>query len=149
MAVGTNPGGVAVNPAGTRAYVANNNSNNVSVIDTATNTVVATVAVGVYPYGVAVADVTSTSTSTVAPTCTVTALIAGPPKQQQVTVTDTGSGLRTIGNIAVTNGTVAVDPFTVGTTSGVHVTATKSDQTKPTSWSFDATDVAGNKRHCA
>src|SRR5436190_1852037 len=37
-----------------RAYVANLNSNNVSVIDTATNTVVATVAVGSFPFGVAV-----------------------------------------------------------------------------------------------
>ena len=36
------------------AYVTNNNSNNVSVIDTATNTVVATVAVGTQPFGVAV-----------------------------------------------------------------------------------------------
>jgi type VI secretion system secreted protein VgrG len=38
--------GVAVNPAGTRAYVANFGSNNVSVIDTATNTVTGTVAAG-------------------------------------------------------------------------------------------------------
>ncbi len=58
VAVGTNPQGVAVNPAGTRAYVANFDSNSVSVIDTATNTVVATVAVGIGPIGVAVADVT-------------------------------------------------------------------------------------------
>jgi YVTN family beta-propeller protein len=54
VAVGAFPGGVAVNPAGTRAYVANQNSNNVSVIDTASNTVVATVVVGTAPFGVAV-----------------------------------------------------------------------------------------------
>ena len=36
------------------AYITNQGSNNVSVIDTATNTVVATVAVGTGPYGVAV-----------------------------------------------------------------------------------------------
>ncbi|MFN2607087.1 MAG: beta-propeller fold lactonase family protein [Acidimicrobiales bacterium] len=41
----------AVSP---RAYVANANSNTVSVIDTATNTVVATVAVGSFPIAVAV-----------------------------------------------------------------------------------------------
>ncbi|MFO1414222.1 MAG: YncE family protein [Burkholderiales bacterium] len=50
--------GVAVNAAGTRAYVTNvesgNPSGSVSVIDTATNTVVATIAVGLTPYGVAV-----------------------------------------------------------------------------------------------
>jgi len=36
------------------AYISNYNSNNVSVIDTATNTVAATVAVGANPFGVAV-----------------------------------------------------------------------------------------------
>jgi YVTN family beta-propeller protein len=41
---------VAVNPAGTRVYVANSSpSGTVSVIDTATNTVVATVPVGEFP----------------------------------------------------------------------------------------------------
>ena len=49
VAVGSNPSGVAVNPAGTRVYVANQSSNNVSVIDTATDTVTATVAVGALP----------------------------------------------------------------------------------------------------
>lgn len=43
-----------MNPAGTRAYVANENSANVSVIDTTTNSVVATVAVGGNPAGVGV-----------------------------------------------------------------------------------------------
>jgi len=36
------------------AYITNQNSNNVSVIDTATNTVIATINVGAAPYGVAV-----------------------------------------------------------------------------------------------
>jgi YVTN family beta-propeller protein len=45
---------VAVNPTGTRAYVTNFNSSTVSVIDTATNAVVATVPVGNQPVGVAV-----------------------------------------------------------------------------------------------
>jgi YVTN family beta-propeller protein len=36
VAVGANPVGVAVHPAGTRVYVANHSSNTVSVIDTAT-----------------------------------------------------------------------------------------------------------------
>ena len=49
--------GVAVNPTGTHVYVANTDrpsSNTVSVIDTATNAVVATVPVGTDPFGVAV-----------------------------------------------------------------------------------------------
>ena len=44
--VGTAPFGVAVNPDGTKVYVANYGSDTVSVIDTATNTVTATVPVG-------------------------------------------------------------------------------------------------------
>ncbi|MBI3329252.1 MAG: YncE family protein [Nitrospinae bacterium] len=53
VAVGAEPGGVAVHPAGTRVYVKNEGSHSVSVIDTATHTVVATVPVG-SPGGVAV-----------------------------------------------------------------------------------------------
>ena len=45
---------MAVNAAGTRAYVANKASGDVSVIDTATNTVVATVPTGGGAHGVAV-----------------------------------------------------------------------------------------------
>src|SRR5207244_5073950 len=52
---------VAITPDGNRAYVANGGSNaltdpgiTVSVIDTASDTVVATVAVGSVPYGVAI-----------------------------------------------------------------------------------------------
>jgi YVTN family beta-propeller protein len=52
--VGISPSGVAVNPTGTKAYVANYNSNNVSIIDTSTNKVIDTVEVGERPVGVAV-----------------------------------------------------------------------------------------------
>jgi YVTN family beta-propeller protein len=52
--VGTSPVGVAVSPNGATAYVTNQNSNTVSVINTATNTVSATVTVGSGPEGVAV-----------------------------------------------------------------------------------------------
>ncbi len=52
--VGEVPNGVAFNPSGTRAYVANALDDTVSVINTATNTVIATVPVGDNPRGVAV-----------------------------------------------------------------------------------------------
>jgi YVTN family beta-propeller protein len=60
ITVGSIPVAVAVTPDGKRAYVTNNSSANVSVIDTnpndiAYNTVVATVAAGVNPIAVAVA----------------------------------------------------------------------------------------------
>src|SRR5207244_4394958 len=53
-AVGNVRYGIAITPDGTRAYVTNFTSNNVSVIDTSTNTVVATATVGSAPYGVAI-----------------------------------------------------------------------------------------------
>lgn len=46
---GTSPFAVAVNPATNRIYVANINSNNVTVIDGATDTVAATILVGAAP----------------------------------------------------------------------------------------------------
>ncbi len=52
--VGTRPGLVAGDAAGTRVYVANNGNDTLSVIDTASNSVVATVPVGESPFGVAV-----------------------------------------------------------------------------------------------
>ena len=51
--------GASAAPAQTRAYVTNNGDNTVSVIDTATNTVVATVAVGASPSGI---DITPNDT---------------------------------------------------------------------------------------
>ena len=54
ITVGNRPLEVAVSPDGSRAYVANQSSGNVSVIDTAADSVVATIAVGLNPYGVAV-----------------------------------------------------------------------------------------------
>ena len=54
VTVGTNPWGVAITPNGSYAYVTNYSSANVSVIATATNTVVATVTVGANPWGVAI-----------------------------------------------------------------------------------------------
>jgi YVTN family beta-propeller protein len=53
VAVGAWPVGVALNPAGTRAYVTNNGSNTVSVIDTA-NFATANLTVGNQPYGIAI-----------------------------------------------------------------------------------------------
>ena len=51
--VGNKPQGVAVNPTGTKVYVANQDSNTVSVIDSS-NKVTVTVKVGNMPQGVAV-----------------------------------------------------------------------------------------------
>ena len=54
VTVGNNPEGVAVTPDGKHAYVTNFGSNNVTVVRTATNTVVATIPVGAEPLAVGV-----------------------------------------------------------------------------------------------
>ena len=53
LSMGVGLGTVTVQ-AQTRAYVTNGGDNTVSVIDTATNTVVATIPVGQFPFGVAI-----------------------------------------------------------------------------------------------
>jgi YVTN family beta-propeller protein len=57
--VGTVPGYLAVNATTNRIYVSNLNSNNVSVIDGSTNTVITTVVVGNSPSGIAVNPTTN------------------------------------------------------------------------------------------
>lgn len=52
--VGDGPIGLAVTPDGSDVYVANNNDDTVSIIDTFTNTVIDTVSVGNAPWGVAI-----------------------------------------------------------------------------------------------
>ena len=81
------------------------------------------------------------------PTCKVTGLTAGPPAQQQVTVTASG-GLAEIFGVSQSNGINSVAPFSNGTTGPVLVTETKIDQTKPTVWSFYAEDESGHITYC-
>ena len=54
ITVGASPQGVAVNPAGTFAYVTNSDSNSVSKINLSNDTVVSSVTVGSSPQGVAI-----------------------------------------------------------------------------------------------
>ncbi len=59
--VGSNPIGVAIDPATHTAYAAVYSDDSVSVIDEATNTVTATVAVGSNPIGIAIDPATHTA----------------------------------------------------------------------------------------
>ncbi|HEY6888873.1 MAG TPA: choice-of-anchor Q domain-containing protein [Solirubrobacter sp.] len=97
---------------------------------------------------------------TTPPTCAVTATRRG-PDEQDVTVSDTGSGLGYDSvfseDITITNGTVAftglpplggipADPARPGNTV---VTAAKANQSLKTKWSFIARDWAGNTQACS
>jgi YVTN family beta-propeller protein len=54
ISVGIGPGAIAITPNKTEAYVANNNDNTISVINTATNAVNTTILVGSQPDGIAI-----------------------------------------------------------------------------------------------
>jgi hypothetical protein len=84
---------------------------------------------------------------TTPPSCGVTAVRRG-PDQQDVGVQDLESGLETILNLTITNGTVFTPTFARGERNTVTLTASKSDQTQKTRWSFTARDWAGNTTDC-
>ncbi|MDQ6614149.1 MAG: hypothetical protein M3083_05240 [Actinomycetota bacterium] len=83
-----------------------------------------------------------------APSCQLTAIVNGPPKQIQVTVQDTSSGLASIVVTTDINATVVVPPFTPGTSSAVVVTATKIDQTQTSQLGLQVTNKAGGVTNC-
>jgi hypothetical protein len=88
------------------------------------------------------------SGDTIPPTCALTGVVAGPPKQILITVQDTGSGL---GSVVVTensNVSVAIPPFAIGSTAPLIVTATKVNQSAGSSVALRVTDVAGNVTNC-
>jgi hypothetical protein len=78
------------------------------------------------------------------------------PRVELLGVVDAG-GLKSIDNIQSTNATVDVgnpDPSTApylhlssGQTTPAFITATSKDDSQPMTWSFDATDMAGNVTH--
>jgi len=138
VAVGTDPFGVAVNPAGAFAYVGNRGSNNVSVINIATNTVVTTIPVGPTPAGVALnpagtrvyvvnggrnSDGNSNNTVSVIDTATNSVIATVPVGSQPRGVVVNPAGTRVYvvnSNVSVsvidtaTNTVVATVPFPIG-----------------------------------
>ncbi len=85
---------------------------------------------------------------TTPPSCTLTAVIAGPPKVIQITVQDTGSGLNSVAVTTSTNAKTTVPKFTVGTTQPLVVTSTKTNQSLSSEVALKVTDVAGNVTNC-
>lgn len=101
--VGSDPGGTAIHPDGTFAYVANQLDGTVSVIETITSTVEATVSVGTLPLGITVLPngkevwVANAGTDTISvidtSTNTVTATIPGGVDPRLVAVHPDGSSV--------------------------------------------------------
>ncbi len=90
----------------------------------------------------------ATEADTTPPMCVLVATVAGPPKQIQVEVQDTDSGLSTVVATASDNASVSIPAFVPGTTSPLIVTATKVDQSKGSTVALALTDVAGNTTTC-
>jgi hypothetical protein len=83
------------------------------------------------------------------PTCRLTATRAGPPKQIDVTVQDTGSGLASVVVTVANNLTAAwAPPWAPGATFPVIYTATKINQALGAQFGLRITDVAGNVTVC-
>ena len=126
ITVGSAPTGVAFNPAGTRAYVTNQGGGTVSVIDTATNTVIGSpITVGSGPTGIVIAVnsagtfayVTNQGSGTVSVINTATNTVIGSP----ITVGSAPTGIVIAVNSA---GTFAYVTNNVGGTVSVIDTAT-------------------------
>ena len=121
--VGVDPRTVAVDDAGTRAYVANRGSGSVSVVDLAARVAVATVLVGSEPWGVVTspdgryAYVTLTGADQVAvldaTTLTVTQTIAMGDRPAGLALSDDGRILYVTHLLSNTITVLTVQPFTV------------------------------------
>lgn len=90
----------------------------------------------------------STAADITRPTCRLSQVIAGPPKQINVVVQDSGSGLASVVVTTSTNADTPVPPFTVGTNDAVSITATKINQSAGSTVALKVTDVAGNVTVC-
>ncbi|HEY2294225.1 MAG TPA: hypothetical protein VGM86_26285, partial [Thermoanaerobaculia bacterium] len=75
-------------------------------------------------------------------------VIAGPPTQLQVTVSDPQTGIQSIEVTQSDNADTPVPPFTVGTTDPVTITATKINQSQSAHVTIVVTDLAGNTVTC-
>ena len=156
--VGDRPRGIAISPDGQEAYVANAGDNTVSVINTATKTVVATIPVGDEPQGVAFAPdgatayVTNIEDNTVSvidtATRTQTTTIAVGRRPQSIAIAVTPNGPRayvpnfdddTVTVIDLTTHTSLPNPLVVG--EGPLGVVASVDGTRVYVTNFGATDT--------
>jgi hypothetical protein len=86
--------------------------------------------------------------ATTPPSCALTAIIAGPPKQLQITVQDSSAGLQSVQVTDSRNATVTVPSFTAGDTSALVVVATKVDQSTSAHVALHLVGVDGTITDC-
>ncbi len=140
ITVGTAPEGVGVTPDGTKLYVVNKFSNNVMVVDTATNTVIGTpIAVGNMPIGYGIfiqPDLSATPTAT--PTSTPEVELSTPTPtatpEVEITTTMTPSPTPTATPVGV-----QIPSLPVSKTLKVRISANKIAGRAPLKVKFSAT----------
>jgi hypothetical protein len=140
-----------LDPDGTSFWTGGYVSGNVFRIDIATGAILTTFnagKVGCCLSGLALVGEIRVATDTTPPSCTLTGVIAGPPKQLQITAQDNDGGLKAIIVTKSDNASTVVPAFTVGTKDPVVVTSTKLDQSKPSAVGLKVTDMAGNVTLC-
>ena len=82
------------------------------------------------------------------PSCALTSVIKGPPKQLKITVQDNGSGLASVVVTNSDNAVTIVPAFTFGSTASLVVTATKVNQSQGAQVALQVTDACGNVTVC-
>jgi hypothetical protein len=143
--------GLNLDPDGTSFWTGDLYSGQIWHIDIATGTVITTFFSDLHGYqmaGLAVVGEIRAAVDNTPPSCSLFATVAGPPKQIQITVQDTGSGLGSVAVTTSTNATVSVPSFSPGDTSAQMVVATKTDQTNSSSVALTVTDQNGNVTKC-
>ncbi len=87
-------------------------------------------------------------TDSLPPDCITLGVNPGPPVTLDIALQDTGSGLAQVQTLTLLNATLTVPPFTPGTTDQIILTATKINQTQPSTVLIEAFDLAGNSVVC-
>jgi 6-phosphogluconolactonase (cycloisomerase 2 family) len=145
VAAGNGPISLAVDPTGKFVYVANFGGGTISAYSIGATGALTPIGTEVgSPIGITSLAISPIPT----PSCQVSQIVTGPPKQLIVAMQDTSSGLQSINLVDSVNASVNVPAFSPGTTSQVLVTATKVDQTQSSDVAFQVTNMAGLTISC-
>lgn len=137
-----------LDPDGTSFWTGDINSGQIWHIDIATGAVITTFTQDNTMAGLAVVGEIRAAVDNTPPTCSLFNTTPGPPKQIQISVQDTGSGLGSVLVTTETNASVVLPVFAPGATNAQIVVATKTDQTQGSSVALTVTDQNGNVTKC-